>query len=71
LKRETLSTTWFSWFVKSIPELTGIYTGKLGKTIVNAENSPTALLPEAVVSCTEVRITQGQSRWKEDTADFP
>jgi hypothetical protein len=52
-------------------KLTGISIGKLGKTIMNVENSPSTLLPRAAVSYTEVRIAQSQSRWKEDKASFP
>ena len=69
-KRETSSTTRFFWFVKSISELIGICAGKLGKTILNVEINPTALLPEVVVSYTKVRIAQGQFRWKVDNAGF-
>jgi hypothetical protein len=71
LKRETSSTTGFFWFVKNLSELTGIRVEKLGKTILNAENSPIALLPGATVFCIEVRIVQGQFRWKVDSAGFP
>ena len=70
-KMESLSTTWFSWFAESTSEPTGIRTRKLGKTILIVEISPSALLLEATVSCTELRITQGQSCWKEDSACFP
>jgi hypothetical protein len=70
-KRATSSTTSFFWFVKSISELTVTHARKLGKIILNAEISLTALLPEAAISCTEVRIAQGQFRWKVDIADFP
>ena len=55
-KRATSSMTWFSRFVKSISQLTGIRTGNLEKTILSAENSPTTLLPKAAVFYTEVRI---------------
>jgi hypothetical protein len=71
LKRESLSTTRFFWFVKSLFELTGICAEKLGKTILNVENSPTTLLSGAAVFCMEVRIVQGQFRWKVDSACFP
>jgi hypothetical protein len=53
--------TWLSWFVESISEPTRIDTEKLGKTILIAEISPSALFLEAVVSYTELRIVQGQS----------
>jgi hypothetical protein len=49
LKRATSSTTKFFRFAKSISEVTGIRAEKLGKTILNVEISPTALLPGAVV----------------------
>ena len=71
LKREISSTTRFFWFVKNLFELTGIHAKKLGKTILNAENSLIALLPGATVFCIEVRIVQGQFRWKVDNASFP
>ncbi len=51
--------------------MTGIRAGKLEKTILNAKISPTALLPEAAVSCTEVRIAQGQFRSKVDNVGIP
>ena len=70
-KRAILSTTRFFQFVKSIFELTRIRAGKLGKTILNVEISSTTLLSEATVSCTEVRIVQGQFRWKVDNVVFP
>ncbi len=63
--------TWFSWFAESISELIGICAEKLGKIILKVEISPTALLLEATVFCTEVRIAQGQSRWKEGSVEFP
>jgi hypothetical protein len=44
LKRATSSTTKFFWFAKSIFEVTRIRVEKLGKTILNVEISPTALL---------------------------
>jgi hypothetical protein len=69
--RATSSTTRFFRFIKSISELTGILTIKLGKTILNVEISPTALLSEAAVSCTEVRIVKGQFHWKVGNASFP
>jgi hypothetical protein len=71
LKRETSSTTRFFQFVKRLFELTGIRAEKLGKTILNVENSLTALLSGAAIFCTEVRIVQGQFRWKVDSACFP
>jgi hypothetical protein len=71
LKKETSSTTRFFRFVKSLFELTGIHAGKQEKTILNTEISPTALLPGAEVFCTEVKIAQGQFRWKVNSADFP
>ncbi len=58
-------------YIKNLSELTGIRAEKLGKTILNAENSPIALLPGATVFCIEVRIVQGQFRWKVDSAGFP
>ena len=63
--------TRFFWFVKSLSELTGICVRKLGKTIMNAENSLTALLPGATVFCTKFRIVQGQFRWKIESVGFP
>ena len=62
LKRANSSTTKFFRFVKSISELTRIRGGKLGKTILNVKNSPTALLQGAAVFCTEVKIAEGQFR---------
>ena len=56
-KRATSSTTRFFWLVKSLSELTGIRAEKLGKTILNAKNSLTALLPGAAVFNKQVRIT--------------
>ena len=70
-KRAISSTTRFFQFIKSIFELTGICAGKLGKTILNVEISSITLLLEATVSYTEVRIAQGQFRWKIDNAVFP
>ena len=70
LKMASSSTTWFSWFVERISKPTGILIGKLGKTVLIAEINPSTLLPKAVVSCTELRIAQGQSYWKDDSAGF-
>ena len=69
-KKATSSTRRFFRFIKSIAKLIRIRTRKLGKTILNAEISPTALLLEVAVSCTEIRITQGQFRWKVDNVGF-
>jgi hypothetical protein len=68
---ESLFTTWFSRFVESIFEPTGICTEKLGKTVLIAKISPNAPLPEIAVSCIELRIAQGKSFWKEDIVGFP
>jgi hypothetical protein len=69
-KKETSSMRRFFRFVKSIVKLIEICTEKLGKTILNVEISPTVLLLEAAVSCTEIRIMQGQFRWKVDNVGF-
>ena len=70
-KRATSSMTSFFRFVKSLSKLTRIRAGKLEKTILNAENNLTALLPKVAVFCTEVRIGQGQFSWKVGFASFP
>ena len=68
-KRATSSTIRFFQFAKSLSKFTGIHVGKLGKIILNGENSPTTLLPRVEVFYTKVR--QGQFRWKVDNASFP
>ena len=70
-KMASLSTTWFSRLAESTSEPIEIRIEKLGKTILIVETSPSSLLLKVVVSYTELKITQGQSCWKEDSACFP
>jgi hypothetical protein len=55
-KMASLYMKWFSRFAKSMSEVTRIFTRKLGKTILVTEIRLSALLPEAAVCYTKLRL---------------
>ncbi len=58
-KMASLSTTWFSWFARSIFKPTRIHTKKLGKNCRDSKNQPKCLISR---SCCFLHRTQNHAR---------